>query len=49
MIYDDLPRYLILLTFINVVFGDWLQIDTEHPQNGVGKLGLMQALCISRP
>ena len=36
MIYD-LPRYIIILTFINVI---GLQIDTEHPQNGVGKLRL---------
>ena len=36
MIYN-LPRYVFIST---VIKWDWLQIDTEHPQNGVGKLGL---------
>ena len=31
----DLPWYTIILTFIV-----WLQVDTEHPENGSGKLGL---------
>ena len=36
MIYD-LAGYTIILTFTY----DWLQIDTENPQNAVGKLGVM--------
>ena len=36
MIYA-LSRYIIFLTFKKC---DWLQIDTGHPQNGPGKLGL---------
>ena len=40
MIYD-LPRYIIISTFINVI---WVQIDTEHPQNGSGKLELNKTL-----
>ena len=36
MIYA-LSRYII---FPNLQKCDWLQIDTEHPQNGPGKLGL---------
>ena len=34
-----LSRYIIFLTFKKC---DWLQIDTEHPQNGPGKLGLKE-------
>ena len=41
MIYA-LSRYIIFLTFKNV-------IDTEHPQNGPGKLGLtIQLLTFTR-
>ena len=35
-----------LHNFPNLQKCDWLQIDTEHPQNGPGKLGLKDA-CIS--
>ena len=38
MIYD-LSSYTIIF---NLHKCDWLQIDTEHPQNGSGTLGLIQ-------
>ena len=36
----------LIYNYFNLHQCDWLQIDTEHPQNGSGKLGLAESLSL---
>ena len=46
LLYNDMWRPLIH-NYFNLHKCNWLQIDTEHPQNGSGKLGLkLVAFCV---